>query len=351
MDSKPHDGSSIGREELRGISRTVAEIEWLLLVLVLLYQAFEGPAAEDRAAISAGLFFYAAAVLSFHYANFYRTESRWKIAAETFAMIVFLTWSLWHTGKLASPLLNAYLLVIITSALTLGKLTTMFEMALIAACFVLLGDNSAGGSVFTLSHIGGLVSELAPMLLVAYVTTMFSADIRYGLNQARLLSETDSLTGIFNMRGFAIVASRLIGQAERYNRAAGLLMIDSDNLKAVNDTHGHDAGNRLLRLVARCIQTELRHTDVLARYGGDEFVVLLPESSSNGALDVAERIRAVVAATALDIDGKRIMTSVSIGLATYPDDGRSIDAVLARADRAMYAAKEQGRNQVVKFVP
>ncbi len=351
MDSKPHDGSSIGREELRGISRTVAEIEWLLLVLVLLYQAFEGPAAEDRAAISAGLFFYAAAVLSFHYANFYRTESRWKIAAETFAMIVFLTWSLWHTGKLASPLLNAYLLVIITSALTLGKLTTMFEMALIAACFVLLGDNSAGGSVFTLSHIGGLVSELAPMLLVAYVTTMFSADIRYGLNQARLLSETDSLTGIFNMRGFAIVASRLIGQAERYNRAAGLLMIDSDNLKAVNDTHGHDAGNRLLRLVARCIQTELRHTDVLARYGGDEFVVLLPESSASGALDVAERIRAVVAATALDIDGKRILTSVSIGLATYPDDGRSIDAVLARADRAMYAAKEQGRNQVVKFVP
>jgi len=351
VDSKPHDGSSIGREELRGISRTVAEIEWLLLVLVLLYQAFEGPAAEDRAAISAGLFFYAAAVLSFHYANFYRTESRWKIAAETFAMIVFLTWSLWHTGKLASPLLNAYLLVIITSALTLGKLTTMFEMALIAACFVLLGDNSAGGSVFTLSHIGGLVSELAPMLLVAYVTTMFSADIRYGLNQARLLSETDSLTGIFNMRGFAIVASRLIGQAERYNRAAGLLMIDSDNLKAVNDTHGHDAGNRLLRLVARCIQTELRHTDVLARYGGDEFVVLLPESSASGALDVAERIRAVVAATALDIDGKRILTSVSIGLATYPDDGRSIDAVLARADRAMYAAKEQGRNQVVKFVP
>lgn len=350
MDSKPHENSSIGQEELRGISRTVAEIEWLLLVLVLLYQAFEGPAAEDRAAISAGLFFYAAFVLSFRYANFYRTESRWKIAAETFAMIVFLTWSLWYTGKLVSPLLNAYLLVIITSALTLGKLTTMLEMALIAACFVLLGDNSSDGSLLTLAYVGGLVSELAPMLLVAYVTTMFSADIRFGLNQARLLSETDSLTGIFNMRGFAIVASRLIGQAERYNRSASLLMIDSDNLKTVNDAHGHEAGNRLLKLVAKCIETELRHTDVLARYGGDEFVVLLPESPASGALDVAERIRGAVAGSPLDIDGKRIMTSVSIGLATYPDDGRSIDAVLARADRAMYAAKERGRNQVVKFV-
>jgi len=350
VDSKPHEGSNIGQEELRGISRTVAEIEWLLLVLVLLYQAFGGPAVEHRAAISMGLFLYAAFVLSFRYANFYKTESRWKIAAETFAMTVFITWSLWYTGKLASPLLNAYLLVIITSALTLGKLTTMFEMALIAACFVLLGDNATAESLFTLAYIGGLVSQLAPMLLVAYVTTMFSADIRYGLNQAKLLSETDSLTGIFNMRGFAIVASRLIAQSERYNRPASLLMIDSDNLKSVNDTHGHDAGNRLLKLVAKCIETELRHTDVLARYGGDEFVALLPESPSSGALDVAERIRSAVAASPLDVDGKRIMTSVSIGLAIYPDDGRSIDTVLARADRAMYTAKEQGRNQVVKFV-
>jgi diguanylate cyclase (GGDEF)-like protein len=350
VDSKPFEHSNIEREELRGISRTVAEIEWLLLILVLLYQVFEGPAEEDRAAISVGLFFYAAFVISFRYANFYKAESRWKIAAETFAMILFITWSLWFTGKLASPLLNAYLLVIITSALALGKLTTMFEMALIAACFVLLGDSSSAGNMLTLAYIGGLVSQLAPMLLVAYVTTMFSADIRYGLNQARLLSETDSLTGIFNMRGFAIVASRLIGQAERYNRPASLLMIDSDNLKTVNDTHGHEAGNRLLKLVARGIETELRHTDVLARYGGDEFVVLLPESPSLGALDVAERIRAAVAATPLDIDGKRIKTTVSIGFACYPEDGRSIDAVLARADRAMYLAKERGRDQVVRFV-
>jgi diguanylate cyclase (GGDEF)-like protein len=126
-------------------------------------------------------------------------------------------------------------------------------------------------------------------------------------------------------------------------------MIDSDNLKSVNDLHGHEAGNQLLKLVAKCIETELRHTDVLARYGGDEFVALLPEASAARALEVAQRIIKAVAATPLEYEGRRVDTSVSIGLASYPDDGRSIDAIQGRADRAMYAAKEQGRNRAVKF--
>ena len=347
--SKPIETLSIEQEELRGISRTVAEIEWLLLILVLLYQVFDGPLPDARSAISAGLFFYAAFVLGFRYANFYKTESRWKIAIESLVMLVFITWALWYTGKLASPLVNAYLLVIITSALALGKLTTMYEMALITACFFLLGDNSSAGEVLTLAYIGGLLAQLAPMLLVAYITTMFSADIRFGLNRARLLSETDELTGLYNMRGFTIMVDRLFGHAVRYNRPASMLMIDSDNLKAVNDAHGHEAGNRLLKMVAKCIETELRHTDVLARYGGDEFVALLPETPADLAIEVAKRILKAVATAPLEFEGTRIETSVSIGLACYPEDGRSIDTVQAHADRAMYIAKEQGRNSVVKF--
>ncbi len=349
MYSKPAETLSVEQEELRGISRTVAEIEWLLLILVLVYQVFNGPAANDQAAISAGLFFYAAFVLGFRYTNFYKPESKWKIAIETFVMVIFITWVLYYTGKLASPLLNTYLLVIITSALALGKVTTMFEMALISACFVLLGGIAPAGGLFSLAYVGGLVAQLAPMLLVAYITTMFSADIRFGLNRARLLSETDDLTQIYNMRGFAIVAGRLFDQSARYDRPVSLLMIDSDNLKSVNDRHGHEAGNQLLKLVAKCIETELRHTDVLARYGGDEFVALLPEAPASRALEVAQRIIKAVATTPLEFEGKRIDTSVSIGLASYPEDGRSIDAIQGRADRAMYAAKEQGRGRAVRF--
>ncbi len=343
------EGLSIEQEELRGITRTVAEIEWLLLILVLLYLVFSDPEPEEKAAVTAALFFFAAFVLSFHYANFYRTETRWKIAVETWIMIAFITWAVWFTGKLSSPLLNCYLLVVITSALTLGKVATLAEVALIAACFILLGDNSSAGEIASLRYVGALAAQLAPLLLVAYVTTMFSADIRYGLSKAKLLSETDELTGLYNRRGFAIVVDRIFAQAVRYNRSASVLMVDVDRFKALNDSYGHDVGDRMLRLAAKCIETELRHTDVLARYGGDEFVALLPETPSDSAVEVAGRIRAAVAGTPVEHDGRSVITSVSIGVASYPDNGRSIDAILARADRAMYLAKQRGRDGVVKF--
>jgi diguanylate cyclase (GGDEF)-like protein len=177
---------------------------------------------------------------------------------------------------------------------------------------------------------------------------MFSADIRYGLARAKLQAETDDLTGLFNTRGFAIAADRLFGQSLRHGRPAAVLMIDSDDLKRVNDQHGHDAGNALLRQIASAIRAELRFTDVPARYGGDEFIVLLPETPSKGALDVAERIRNAVASTPLDTSGKSVTCTVSIGVACFPEDGRTLDALATRADRALYQAK-QGKNQVARF--
>jgi diguanylate cyclase (GGDEF)-like protein len=342
---------SIEREELRGVSRTVAEIEWLLLILVLVYQTFGGAPAASEPAISSALFFYAAFVMSFRYTNFYRAETRLKIGIETVAMLVFITWVLWFTGRIASPLLNTYLLVVITSALTLGKSATMVETAVIAACYVALGGPWTRGMLPTLAEASSLAASFAPVLLVAYVTTMFSADIRYGLSKAKLLSETDELTGLFNMRGFAIVADRSFGQALRYERPATVLMIDSDNLKSVNDTLGHEAGNELLRQLARRIQGELRYTDVSARYGGDEFIVLLPETPLKGALDVADRIRRKIADTPVILHGSRIESSVSIGVAGFPADGRNLDTILALADRAMYQAKQKGKNSIVAATP
>ncbi|CAN0200170.1 unnamed protein product, partial [Phaeothamnion confervicola] len=144
---------------------------------------------------------------------------------------------------------------------------------------------------------------------------------------------------------------RLFGQAQRYSRAASVLMIDSDNLKAVNDTHGHEAGNRLLRQLAERIQAELRYTDVPARYGGDEFVVLLPETPPEGAVDVAERIRDSMAGKPLVFDGKQVASTISIGVASFPEDGQSMDAIVGRADRALYKAKNAGRNRVERFKP
>jgi len=340
---------SIEQEELRGISRTVAEIHWLLLILVLMYVIFGDADKFTESAVLSASFFYAAFVMTFRYANFYKRETRWKVALETWVMIGYITWVCLYTGGLASPLLNTYLLPVITAALTLGKFTTLIEVALIAACQVYIGDSFSADKLMSLSFLGAFAAQIAPVLLVAYIVTLFSADIRYGLNRTKLLSETDELTGLLNMRGFSIAANRLFGQAVRYSRAASVLMIDSDNLKAVNDAHGHAAGNRLLRQLARLVQAELRNTDVLARYGGDEFIVLLPETPAKGALDVAGRIRDAVAGQPLDLDGEMVRTTVSIGIATHAEDGNTLDAVVARADRAMYRAKQSGRNRVVRF--
>lgn len=341
--------TSLEQEELRGVARTVAEIEWLLLLLVLLYLVFGGAEGEDRTSILAALFGYAAFIMIFRYANFFKAESRWKIAVESWAMIAFITWSVWFTGKLDSPLVNTYLLVIITSSLTLGKLTTLAELWLIGACFFFLGSRSNIHDPFTLSYVGGILTEFAPFVLVAYITTMFSSDIRYGLNKAKLMSETDDLTELLNRRGFAVAADRMFGQSVRHNRALSIMMIDSDNLKQVNDSLGHDAGDRLLKLLAKSIQGQLRNTDIIARYGGDEFILLLPETTAEGALDAANRIRYAVSNTPLGSHGSSIKTTVSVGIATYPEDGCTLDALVSNADEAMYKAKNGGRDQTVRF--
>lgn len=340
--------TSIEQEELRGVSRSVAEIEWLLLIVVLLYYVFGGTEPDDKPVIALAMVIYALLIMGFRYAHFFKRESRWKLAVETWIMTAFITWALWHTGQLESPLLNSYLLVIITSALALGKLTTLLELALIGTCFVFLGGHSSTHEMVSLKYIAGMFAQFAPFVLVAYITTMFASDIRFGLSKIKLQSETDDLTVTLNRRGFAIVADRVFGQATRYQRALSLLVIDCDNLKQVNDGHGHKAGDSLLVSLVKSIEGQLRHTDVLARHGGDEFIVLLPETPAAGALDVAERIRAAVATNALALNGKLVSTTVSIGAASYPQDGSSLDLLLARADHNMYQAKLAGRNRVVQ---
>jgi len=346
MDKKSENTASIEQEELRGISRSVGEIEWLLMIVVLVYHVFGGTGEEEKPVIVLAMVLYALCIMGFRYANFFKHESRWKLAVETWIMTAFITWALWHTGRLESPLLNCYLLVIITSALALGKLTTLLELALIGACIVFLGGQSSFDQVMSLKYAASMFAQLAPFVLVAYITTMFASDIRYGLNKVKLLSETDELTRIFNRRGFAIIADRLFGQAVRYSRPISLLLIDCDNLKPVNDTLGHKAGDALLVALVKGMQEQLRQTDILARQGGDEFLLLLPETPAGGAHDAAEKLRAAVEAVALALDGKFVRTTVSIGVASYPADGSTLDLLRAHADRNMYQAKLAGRNRV-----
>jgi diguanylate cyclase (GGDEF)-like protein len=324
----------------------------------MLYQVVLMPDEETSAALAMAMFFFAAFVLSFRYANFYRKESHWKIATETWVMIIFITWVLAYTGGPDSLLSDLYLLVIIVSALTLGKVATLLQMGLIIICYVWLGQPH-GETLISLPFGTKVLAQISPMVLVAYITTMLSADIRsaYGhsYHHMKWLSETDGLTGVLNSRGFMPAAEQVFGQAERYARPFSIVMIDSDSLKSVNDTLGHDAGDRLLKLTVQCIQHELRKSpvrqpDIIARYGGDEFLVLLPETPPEGAVGVAERIRkAIESSPPITSHGRAVAATVSIGVAGYPQHGTDLETIIDKADQAMYASKSNGKNRTTVF--
>ena len=344
---RPSIGLAIEQDEIKGFSRTITEIEWLLLILVLIYLVAGGPTGESRAAIAMALCFFGAFILSLHYVSFYRQESLVKLAIETWVMIIFITWVVHYAGRISSPLLNLYLLPIIASALILGKFMTFIEMVGIAVCFMFLHYDQHTRNLLSLPFWGELLALLAPVILVAYITTMLSADIRFAVDKIKRVSDTDELTGLYNMRAFTMVLSRNFKQAMRYSHKLSIVMLDCDNLKQVNDTHGHESGNRLLQHVARTIRSELRGSDVLARYGGDEFIALLPETDAGGAREMGERIRRSIEMSRLDVHGTDVISTVSIGIASFPEDGGSLELIMEKADKAMYYAKERGRNRVV----
>lgn len=140
-----------------------------------------------------------------------------------------------------------------------------------------------------------------------------------------------------------------LDRAQRYGSMVGLLMVDLDHFKEVNDTYGHLFGDEVLRTVARVLAAEARSSDVAARYGGEEFVIVLPETGLQGSQILAERVREEIARLRFQApDGTTFSMTASIGLACYPAQGiNDVDSLLARADEALYRAKAAGRNRVV----
>jgi diguanylate cyclase (GGDEF)-like protein len=350
MLTKTSIGLTIEQDELKGFSRTIAEIEWLLLCLVLVYLLAVGAPYEDAVAIHTALFFFAAFILGLHYVHFYKLENRSKLMFETWVMIIFISWVVWHTGRINSPLLSLYLLPIIASAPIFGKVATAIQVTTIVGCYMYFVYNAKTKTPLTMPFWGELLAISAPMILVAYITTMLSSDIRFAVDKIKQVSDTDELTGSYNMRAFSAVLQRTFRQSVRYGHPFSVVMIDSDNLKQVNDKHGHESGNRLLQHLVRSIREQLRGSDVMARFGGDEFILLLPETSNTGALEMAERIRKAVESSRFDVRSGDTNITVSIGIASYPDDGPNLEIIVEKADKAMYRAKQNGRNRVSAYV-
>jgi diguanylate cyclase (GGDEF)-like protein len=159
--------------------------------------------------------------------------------------------------------------------------------------------------------------------------------------QVRQMAITDGLTQLYNRRAFDRALDREIARAARADGRLSLVLVDLDHFKAINDEHGHVTGDTVLRQISRALQASVRSYDVLARYGGEEFAAVLPGCSGSLALRLADRLRLAVAEA-----GSEVTVTASVGVATYPYDGADAGRLLLAADRALYASKRAGRNQV-----
>lgn len=171
--------------------------------------------------------------------------------------------------------------------------------------------------------------------------------------QAERMATTDGLTGLFNHRYFQERLAAELERGERYKQKLSLVLVDIDHFKKVNDTHGHPAGDKILKEVAKILTSTVRTVDVAARYGGEEFVIILVNTDGKGALETAERIRKIMETGKFDINGAGIKITGSMGIAVFPDDTGleegSQRLLISKTDSALYLAKKEGRNRVYLF--
>ncbi len=212
-------------------------------------------------------------------------------------------------------------------------------------------DNKPG-LVVDLKHFSNSPAELR---VVGLAFNKMADTIRMQVETAERQSLTDSLTGLYNRRFLVAEGPRLLHGALRNKSPFSCLMIDIDHFKAVNDTYGHLMGDKLLMHVARILATGIRGSDLLARAGGEEFVVLMPGTRIEEAVKLADRLRLALASNPLIEGGHALSRTVSIGVAEYsfePLLGANIfEDMLEKADQAMYAAKQAGRDQVLAWRP
>jgi diguanylate cyclase (GGDEF)-like protein len=269
-----------------------------------------------------------------------------KFVVEGSVAITVATLLVALTGGVASPFFFAFPLIVGGAALVVSPPITVSLTAAGGLGYVLaVIAGSAPGSLGP-AAAATVGVNLTALVLLAYAAMVIAREQRRARDAAIRLSTVDPLTGLFNRTFFFAAMEREIARSARSGRGFCLLMMDLDELKSINDRLGHFQGDRVLRGVGDVITAGVRRIDTAARYGGDEFVALLPETDPTGAFVLAEKIRLGVGAMVIDVPGGATRPSLSIGVVSYPDDGRSADELIISADGAMYASKRAGKDRV-----
>ncbi|MEI6215015.1 MAG: GGDEF domain-containing protein [Desulfuromonadales bacterium] len=332
-------------QRYKGYDRIMGNISWLLIALVALDIRLL-PTDHSSLVFLAGfcilLFIYN---LNARYGLFSRRYSPFKTFVDLMVFLAFIVGVSWYTGKMTSPFISLIYLILMASALTQGRRVTYFMAGLAITSYVLLASVDFREINHYLTHI----IEVFPFMLIAHLGAMLAGETENARCEVERLSLTDEVTGINNMRNFFLLTDVQEKLAKRYIRPFAICMIDADSLKKVNDQHGHFAGTMLIQQVAKIISENVRSSDICARYGGDEFVIMFNETCKQDVIGAVERIVSCMASTPFQFEKVQITTTLSAGLAGYPEDGDTVRDVMANADEAMYTSKRTGKNRLTVY--
>lgn len=332
------------QQRFKGYDRIMGSISWLLIALVALdikLMPTDHSSLVFLALLCLLLFFYN---MNARYGLFCNRHSQFKTFIDLMVFLAFIIAVCWYTGRITSPFISLIYLVLMATALTQGRRITYLMAGLAITSYILLASDELR-DFYNLSRI----LELFPYMLIAHLGAMLAGETESARREVEHLSLTDEVTGMHNMRNFFLLSDVQEKLAKRHDRGFAICMLDADNLKAINDEHGHLAGTELIRQVAAMISSTIRCSDICARYGGDEFVILFNETSKEDVAPTVERIISGMATTPFPFGSEYLTTTISAGLADFPADGSDVKSVMANADTAMYASKRSGKNRLTLY--
>ena len=331
----------------RAYDRVVRIASWIFLLAATTIVGVTGLWQQNQTAIFVLLALAGVFVLVIHDLLPAGALGTAKFVVEGSVAITVATMLVALTGGVSSPFFFVFPLIVGGAALVVSPPITL-GLALTAALGYLLAVvlGSPAGTVIAPITTATVGINLTAMTLLAYIAMVIAREQRSSRDAAIRLSTIDPLTSLFNRGFFFAALEREIARSARSGRGFCLLMMDLDELKSINDRLGHFHGDRVLNAVGQVVSEGVRRIDTAARYGGDEFVVLLPETDPTGAFVLAEKIRIGVNDLELDLPDDTVKPSMSVGVVSFPDDGQTADELMISADRAMYTSKRAGKNRV-----
>ncbi len=325
---------------------TLRVVWWLTIAIVVLGVGISGSFAAEQAPIFALGAGAVLGVVVFHETLSFGRRGRVARLAELVVATGLIGGLLGLSGYAASPFAMLFALVAVAAALAHGPRAGLVAAALATAAFAIVLGIDPNLTTYRPEDVLRLSVGLVATWLLAFVAIAYASHQRRALQGVIDLWRTDPLTGLYNRSQLFVTLEQEVSRTRRSDRGFCVLMIDLDGLKAINDEAGHLRGDEVLRAVGAVIAGSIRNVDSAYRYGGDEFVVLLPETDIVGAFFVAEKIRIGAEEVGAAQASGDPLTSVSIGLVSHPEDGTSAEQLIAAADRAMYEAKKLGKNQI-----